>query len=97
MPRAALKGRLYETMHHIRPTSSLCHILLPLLTVLRQPKMESLPLTSLQQRGLQSNGRKHHAPGKKVAIQRRHLIDKVVDSALRDEHRLRFRRQSKIR
>jgi transposase-like protein len=34
-----------------------------------------------------SNERKYHAPGEKVAILRRHLIDRVPVSTLCDEHR----------
>jgi hypothetical protein len=35
-----------------------------------------------------SNERKHHAPEEKVAILRRHLIDRVPVSTLCDEHQL---------
>ena len=35
-----------------------------------------------------SNERKHHTPEEKVAILRRHLIDKVPVSNLREEYRL---------
>ena len=35
-----------------------------------------------------SNERKHHTPEEKVAILRRHLIDKVPVSTLCDEHQL---------
>jgi transposase-like protein len=35
-----------------------------------------------------SNERKHHSPEEKVAILRRHLIDKIPVSTLCDEHHL---------
>ena len=37
-----------------------------------------------------SNERKQHTPQQKVAILRRHLIDKVPVSTLCDEHQLRL-------